>query len=81
MGQIPSTYSYLSKKDAMDKMCEKLEGLDLDIYYSISLKRYFVCQVPKTKRYLRIRTKNDIWCQLYYECYLEDVINCGVPAR
>ena len=70
MGQVKSTYSYRSKKDALEKMFDQLDYYDIPLCYSDS-KRYFVFEKPKTRRYIYIHIRTDLWGNKYYECCLE----------
>jgi hypothetical protein len=78
MGINNSTLSYQSKEDALNKMFDQLDDLDITIYYSANKHTHFIVENVNSKnmrRYLRTRPKVDFFGYQYYECYIENESN------
>jgi hypothetical protein len=72
MGAAESTRSYVSKRDALYAMFDKLARGGMRICFSASTGHYFVCLKPKVRRSLHTYEDKDVWGTPYYECSLED---------
>jgi hypothetical protein len=74
MGQIQSTYSYRSNKDAWQKMANQLNQLDIPLCYSEPRQRYFIYERGitgvKMRRYFHMGQRVDVRGKKYYECSL-----------